>query len=706
MNGTPGNESSDFQSIFGDRFRPRDILPMLRRGWWMVLASIVLCFVSAALIAGFSTREYKATAVLRVVPGQPQEVKSREILEVNPRGFQEVERFYRTQVQLFHSRSFAEQVAQRFEARTGETISASRITGGLQVFPVERSQLMQVSFVDNDPQRAADIANLVAESFVDRNISWRRDMAREANDWVDSRIAEVSEQRQAAVEALLAFKREHAIVAAEDVGGASTTRLAALEESFGEVSTERVLLETRLESHRSLLRKGAIDALVAQDELPLSTGLREVYEQAQAELATVSARYGTRHPEYVRARSALDRIEERVTAAVREAIRAEEARLALLRDQEARLHGERAEASSQVLSRQELNAEYRELQRKLEQIENTEATLLERQQELRLAAESQLNNVSIEDGAVAPGGFIRPRISLMLAAGLALGALIGVFLALLRGILDETIFSPADVESFIRLPLLGVVPHAEGISERPELLVHDQPRSSVAEALRGVRTMVENRPDGARNRRILVTSAIASEGKTSVAVQLGTVFAQQGRRTLLLEGDHRRPRLHSVFGMANKNGLNEVIADELSLEQAVRETEVPSLFVLPRGRSTPDSVEQLGTEVVFDLLAQLEEQFDCVIIDTPPSATLSDAVFLARHVDAVVLVVRAGRASRSVVRHTVGRLQQVGADLAGIVVNDLKSSALGGRYGYGYYYGSNYYYEERPDEPEEGEAAK
>lgn len=700
-------QTGDALGIFGDRFRPRDILPMLRRGWLLILVSVVACFVVAVLISVFSTREYRATAMLRVVPGQAQEVQSREILDMNPRGFQEVERFYRTQVQLFHSRSFAQQVADAYEKQIGESISAGRILGGLQVSPVERSQLMQVSFVDDDPERAADVANLVARTFVARNIAWRRDMAREANDWVDSRIAEVSKQREQAVADLLTFKREHGIVGLEEVGGAPATRLGALEESFGAISTERVLLESRLDNHKALLRRGDITALVAQEDLPISSGLRDVHAQSQAELATVSARYGVRHPEYARVSAALERIEERVRAAAAEAVRAEQARLELLKEQEARLDQERSSASDAVLTRQELAAEFRELQRHLDQVESTEARLLERQQELRLAAESQLNNVSLEDEALPPGSFIRPRISLVLAAGFAFGALLGMALALLRGILDETIYSPADVESFIRLPLLGVVPHSLVARERPELLVHEHPRSSVAEAIRGVRTMVETGADGSRNRRILVTSAIASEGKTSVAVQLGTVFAQHGRRTLLIEGDHRRPRLHSVFGMANADGLNELLLEEVEMDQAIRPTEVPSLFVLPRGRSTPDSVERLGTEVMAGLLERLEEEFDCVVIDTPPSATLSDAVYLSRFVDAVVLVVRAGRASRSVVRHTLGRLEQVGAAVAGLVVNDVKSSAFGSRYGYGYYYNSNYYYEPTPDdESEEGEAAK
>lgn len=718
--------SKDIQTLFGDRLRLGDILPMMRRGWWLVLGSVLLCFVVAALVAGLSTRYYRATSVIRIVPSQGQEVQSKEMLDIDLRGFQEVERFYRTEVQLFKTRSFAMAVAESYNKHhvPGWTLDAEEPVPGqidfqfvraqMEVFPQERSQLIEIAFIDADRERAANLAMIAAMEFKDKNLSSRRDLATEANTWIEGRITKIETSRQEAVDSLIGFKRDKNIIdRGDDGGGALEARMAALEDSYGAISAERVLLESRLQSHQALLRKGDYSALAAMPDLPLTAGLLEMHATARTELAGIAARYGPKHPEYVRASGSVERIERQLEAEVREAVRSEKAQLGLLQSQEAQLKAEREGTLERVLEQQQNDAEYRRLLNKVRQLEETHKTLLKRQNELTLTAASQLNNVQLVDIARAPdeGAYIRPRVSLILAAGLVLGALLGVLLALVRGLLDDTVLSPADIENFIRLPLLGVVPHIDPTGhEHPELLVHYEPRSTVAEAFRGVRTMVENRPDGTRPRRLLVTSSAASEGKTSVAVQLATIMAQQGRRVILVEGDHRRPRLHRIFDLDNSQGVTNVLSGEMTFEEAMFPTPVPGLSVLPRGPRAAGSVEQLTTEPMLELLNRLDAAFDTVVIDTPPAAMLADAVTLSSEVDGVVMVVRSGRVSRGMVRHTVARLQQVGATIPGVVVNDFRSSGGKGGYGYGYgyYYNQNYYYDENADEdtPEEGEAAK
>jgi capsular exopolysaccharide synthesis family protein len=688
-----------------DRIRPSDILPMLRRSWWLVAVAVVFCVLGSVAVIALSTREYRSTAVIRIVPSQGQEVQSREVLDLDMRGFQEVERFYRTQVQLFKSKSFAERVVTQYNARTGKELKAGALIANLEVLPVERSQLVEISFTAEDPTDAAEVANLVADIFVAENIEWRRTMAREANRWVEEQLAEVERRREDIVQRSLSFKAEHDIVDIDSGGGALSARMRALEGSFGSVSTERVLLESRLAGHERLMAAGEFEALATLSQLPISEQLIEFYVTAKSDLATASARYGTRHPEHQRALANLDRAREELRRAVVEAIEGERARLKLLKAQEERLISERSATTDEVLERERLDAEYREIKRLLGQVEETHKTLLKRRDELELSAETKLNNAYPIDEAAPPVTFVRPRVSLTLAGGLVLGLFLGVSLALVRGYLDETIHSPADIESYVRLPLLGIIPHMDqNPMAHPELMAHLQPRSRGAEAMRGVRTMIENRPDGTRIRRVLVTSSIASEGKTSVAVQLATVFAQQGRPCLLVEGDHRRPRLHQVFGLTNERGVNEVLSGALTIDQAVVPTEIPGVSVLVRGSRPKDGVDLVSGEPLETLLMQLEDSFSMIILDTPPSVNLADAVTLSRHVDAVVLVARSGAVSRTLLRHTVRRLQQVGAAVAGVVLNDASSAGLTGSYKY--YYGDNYYYAEERDNQPPVEAAK
>lgn len=702
--------SFDLQQELRDRLRPEDIWPFLRKGWWLVLGITVLCTIVASTLAAVSPREYRATAVIRIVPNSGQEVASKDVLDLDARGFQEVERFYRTQMQLFKSRSFGQKVAERYEKKTGVELKAGTVTGALEVFPIERSQLVEVSYVGRDPESAAELASLAAQTFVDMNIEWRRELAVNANEWVERRIGEVRTRRAQKVDELFAFKAENNLIdRQESEGGALASRMGALERSYGDISTRRVLLESRLAGHETLYRQGNYQALAAQDDFPLPPGLRQLYSDTLAKHAALSARYGEQHPEFITSKAALDRVEARFEAEVRRSLRAERAELDLLRSQEDSLARERLQTKDEVLAQQAVDAEYGRLQQELRQVEDTLTQLLKRRQELEMKSETESNNVHLVDLAVPPTTFVRPRITLTVFAGLVIGVLLGMLAALVRGLLDDTIVAPADVQTYTNLPVMGVVPRIPKAAQvDAELLAHEQPRSTFAESIRGVAAMAENRPEGGELRRLLVTSSVASEGKTTVAAGVATVLSQRGRRVVLVEGDHRRPRLHKIFGADNQNGVVEVLLGHITLEQALIRTQVPNLWVLPRGRSVPGGIELIGSEQMAGLLDQLSQQFDRVVLDTPPSAALSDSITLSRWVDGVVVVARAGAVSRRLLRHTLSRLEQVAAPIYGVVLNDFQSE-LTSRYSNYYteqYYYYNSYREDEDEDEDEGEAAK
>lgn len=664
---------------------------MLRRSAWLVIVAVGLCLAAAVVVSVVAKREYRATAVVRVTTAQGQEIHAKQVSNMDIRGFQETERFYRTQVQLFKSRSFADRLAADYEGLTGETVDPRTLGGRLEVFPIERSQLMEVSFVDTDPQRAADLAQLSAVRFVRENLEWRQQMALDANAWVNDRIGELEERRQSALADLLAFKARENLIERDELDGPLWSRLDALEEQYGRVSAERVLLQSKVDSHERLLGSGDLHALVAMEDLSLTKDLRAAFASAKADLASASGRLGPRHPEYVRARTSLERLTDQVRRDVKASLNAERAALNTLRDQETRLFQERSQTKDEALELQRVQREYEEMKRQLAQIDETHKSLLKRRDELELSGRTRLNNAQLVDAAKTPEGFIRPRISLILAAGLALGLLIGLGLALLRGLLDETVLSPADIDAFIKRPLLGVLPRTQDDPAVPrELVTHLQPRTALAEAIRGVRTMVANRPDGRQPRRILITSSVASEGKTSIAVGIAIAYAQHGKRVCLVEGDLRRPRLHRVFGHEDHDGIADVLADPSRTATAPQPTVVPGLDVLSRGHNTAGSVERLTSDQLSVVLDHLDASYDLVILDTPPSAALSDAVTMSRMVDSVIVVVRVGKVSRSLVRHTVRRIEQVGAEVAGIVVNDFEHRGAD-KYGQ-YYYDAAYRY--------------
>jgi capsular exopolysaccharide synthesis family protein len=198
-------------------------------------------------------------------------------------------------------------------------------------------------------------------------------------------------------------------------------------------------------------------------------------------------------------------------------------------------------------------------------------------------------------------------------------------------------------------------------------------------------------------KRLLVTSSDPQEGKTTVATNLAITMAQSGSRTLLIDTDMRRPRIHRAFGLPNDAGMSNLIVGQMRPDEVIKETVVPNLYVLPCGPIPPNPAELVHTQRFKQLLVELDGKFDRIILDSPPVAAVTDALILSDEVDGVVLVVKAGRTMREVVLRTKQSLDDVNARIFGVVMNDVDLERRG--YGYYYYYQRyGYYYGEKPSE--------
>jgi capsular exopolysaccharide synthesis family protein len=271
----------------------------------------------------------------------------------------------------------------------------------------------------------------------------------------------------------------------------------------------------------------------------------------------------------------------------------------------------------------------------------------------------------------------------------------GIGLAFLREQINDTIASPIDITAYLRVPFLGLIPEVPE-SANSALYTHEKPKSSVAEGARALRTMLELTPHGEPPKCLLVTSSLASEGKTATTVRLGIAFATVGKRVLLVDADLRRPKLHSALGVRRGPGLSDVLSGATPWHEGAVQTVVPGLLALPVGSPCDQPHELLAGPRLGTLLEDLQEHFDIVIVDTPPAAVVADAVVMSKVVEGVVMVVRAHAVSRVIVGQTLARLQQVGANVLGIVLNAVNIDHQG--YGYKYYHGyKNYYYTYDPD---------
>ncbi len=348
-----------------------------------------------------------------------------------------------------------------------------------------------------------------------------------------------------------------------------------------------------------------------------------------------------------------------------------------------------AENSTDQLAASELAR----LQDQLARYRNSYSALLSSYSNIGLAEANSGATVTVVSPAVRPTVPILPQVvrSTLLAA--AVGAMVAAGVAFLVEYLDDTVKTPEDLQT-TGLGLVAVVQRVSSDSRdsTPQVYTLSQPKSLAAEAYRTLRTNLQFSSLDTRLRSLVVTSAVATEGKTTTAANLAVVMAQAGRRAVLVDGDLRRPSTHKLFGLSNRTGLTAaLVEDPAALNGYLQETDVENLRVMTAGPVPPNPQELLGSQRMEELLHRLEEEADIVVLDTPPALVVADANVLAARADGVLMVVNTGRTRRAAVQQAAEGLTQVGANLMGGVLNMVETR--GGRssyYQYSYYY-SHYY---------------
>lgn len=321
------------------------------------------------------------------------------------------------------------------------------------------------------------------------------------------------------------------------------------------------------------------------------------------------------------------------------------------------------------------------------------------------------NNVSIAEIALPDDKPVSPRRLTTVLGAMFLSTLFGMGLALFLDYLDDTIRTTEEIETFLQLPALAAIPRIDSMPKRKLLLVgsgddgealdptnglliHNDSRSSLAEAYRQLRTSILLSTAGHAPKSLLITSSLPSEGKTTTAINTAISLAQTGAKVLIIDADMRRPRLHSIFKFSNAQGLSTLLSNELSDENilnVISYNEEAKLNLLPSGPVPPNPAELIASEQMSDLLKMLQKNFTHIVVDSPPIASFTDGVLIASMVDGVILVVNSGRSSRQVVRRSRQLLMDIGAKIFGVVLNNVNLRSQDNYYYYqSYYHRDNY----------------
>jgi polysaccharide biosynthesis transport protein len=722
-------EEREVDSLLGEVLRFGGIL---RTRIGPVCLTFVLAFAAVAALGLRQPKQYKATATVLVAPTSPNVLQDvSDVYSLGTRNPWEFPRYLETQTRIVRSREIAASVVDQLglgqdeaflgpagaedgdaggqTARTRDPVAV--LMGRLAVDKVEDSNLLLVVCKDFDADRASLIANSTADTYVAHNSSTRTVANSKAVRWLGLRAEELQTAVQQAEQDLLRFREVNTFMGAsiEDAITINGQTISRLSSSLTDLELQRLTEESRWERLEGLRRNGSDRLLPELVEDPVIQAMKVDLVQTRQHRAEVTSRYGPLHPSVERLERPEIQLGELIDREIDEIIQARLLGIETLEANESAIRASLAGEQDRALELAGKSIEYNRLQQTLAQRHTLLHIIQDRTQEARLTEQLQVNNVSIVEYAQPPKSAFKPRLSLIGLLGLFVAAGLACGVAFVLDRLDATVHSQAQIEREFGLRVLGIqpIPRAiealdrsrgragpdwpEGLEPKIELLTGLAPQSTFAECLRTIRTnllfLTPDRPV----QTLLVTSASPREGKTSFATNLALTIASAGHRTLLLDTDMRRPRLHEVFDLPRSQGqLARLIVGDADLSSAVVPSGFPNLDLLPCGPVPPNPVELLNSRQFAQLLDRLRDRYDRLILDSPPVMPVTDARVLGQYADAVLLVVRQMETNRHVLGHALRQLRDVDAPLVGGIFNGVDLDNPSYRYGYGGKY--DYYY--------------
>lgn len=675
--------------------------------WHIVLEHIVwvIVFLAAAVsLAIFITyqqeRLYRSTAVIKILPPSTTAAALMPTL-LNDDVYLETELEV---LQMAPTLERAIDQANLTEHRDFEGMTRAEILreakGNVEVNRHRRRYLVDVSIIGPKRKILDDLCNALVDSFREgqRNASKRLRQQRIADlrsqiDGIDTKIRLQRADKEGALRGTPWTEATFFVAFSQ-----MNERLGRYASKLDELTQEQLAIQPVEQRFRDAIGKDAegwTESLLSDPFVRRDTRIPAYEEELsllERRLAATSAELGPANPEVQRQEQAIDELKVRRQFTVREIV------LGTLQEYEDRkqtieaLEKRRDDIATQLERSTEIKRNVDAKNANIDDFQLERAALNKELETLQALTSNQDDAVTSVARAQEPVDPFQPNKTMNLIVGSVLGLMGGLMLAFLLDYMDDTIRTKDELGKVApEVPLLGIIPNIE--VRRRDLSTKDlyawlKPKSTIAEAYRGVRTALTLSADAESCRCLLLTSAGPREGKTTTSINTGTVFAYSGARTLIVDADLRKPRLHKSLGVTNEAGLSNCLVDE-SIDPATlcQQTEIPNVWMLPSGPVPPNPSELLGRKRMKVVLDRLRETFDQIIVDTPPIGAVTDAAILAKVVDGVILVVHAGKTRRTIVHRGLEQLRHIEARIVGVVLNNLRIGR--GRYYPGYY---NYYY--------------
>jgi succinoglycan biosynthesis transport protein ExoP len=698
---------------------------------WTVLATLLIVFTTVAIGTLKQKPIYEGKVLLEINPEEPSVLTFNQVVAAETR---DLDSYRETQYKVLESRTLAERVIQDLalyrypefyqshpllglidmnpdpipspsDPRPADPNSdaylnsVNNFSKRIDVSPVRRSNLVEVTFESFDARLASEVANKLAVDYIEesRDVKW--DEASKAAEWLSKQLVGLKARLEKSEESLQNYAQANSIVFLTERQNLVNSRLDELQQEYTKAQGDRY----QKQSLYGLVQSGKTQDLPGVLSNGLVQNLATRLAESERDYAQLTATVKPEYPKAIALKKQVDTLQASLDH--QKKVLAQN----IVEDYQVSLAREKYLAQAVEDQKREVNdiasktIQYNILKREVDTNKALYDGLLQRMKEAQVSAGVTASNIRVVDAAEVPRS-PKSRVLLRLTLALIAGTALGVGLAFFQEYLDDTLKTSEEVENLLRLPSLGLVqsfPHnGAGKSKQGKLptIVPDQhvsiapaiqTDSAAVEAFRSLRTSILLSANPVP-KNLLITSALPGEGKTTTTVNLGATLASLGSRVLIVDCDMRRPACHRATGVENKPGFVQCLTGHVKLAQAILPVPgVVNLWVIPCGPIPPNPAEVLSSPVAGDLLRRLRSEFDYVLVDSPPLLSVADSRILSTLTDAVVLVVRGYETPYHVVRRARALLYGAGARILGVALNDVNIGKSGYGYGDGFGYGQD-----------------
>jgi capsular exopolysaccharide synthesis family protein len=707
---------------------------ILRRHGWKIAAFVAGTVLATLIVSLRLTPIYESTATVDVDRQMPTGVLGQEALQ---NATNDADQFLATQVKLIQSDSVLRPVVEKYHLRDVEkdaleeavdksptSLEAPVILKNLKVTRPPNTYLLLISYRSPNRQLASDVANEFALSYLAHTYRIRYKATASLSDFMERQLEELKAQMEKSSENLMRFERELNVINPEEKTNILSARLLQLNEEYTKAQADRVKKEAAYNS----VKTGELAAAQVSTQGEALKKLTENLNEANEKFAEVKTHFGINHPEYKKAQTRVDELASQIDQTKKSIAQRIEIEYHESVNRESMLESSVKDTKAEWDNLNARSFEYQSLKREAESDKKLYEELVRKIKEAGINASFQNSSIRVADTARPGLKPVFPKTWLNVLLAFLFATFFGIGAAVLSDVLDNTIRDPDQVARLLNADVIGSLPavkdwrrrlspiqmhavnghvvngHGNGVvhvngngngnGHKPSALLQavdsDQALTNYEEAIRTLRNSILLTDFDRRLRSVLLTSASPSEGKSTVAAHLAVTHARQHKRTLLIDGDLRRPSVHRLFQLPNQVGLSNVLMKQSTWMNAVVAMDEPEgLDILTAGPSSRRASDLIGMGLA-ELIEEATREYDLVVLDAPPLLGFAEPLQMATAVDGVIVVARAGDTSRKALSTVLGTLLRLRANLVGVVLNEVHREVSAGYY---YYYGhySKYY---------------